>query len=582
MKYNFKFNYLSIIAFLAVLFYTNYCFSQTSSTALKDSIKANKYFDRIKNNITSHPDSVYFYALKAKVIGEKNNDYHIISQAHNFLGIYFNKKGNFEKAINNYENAILTAEKVKDYNLKAHGLSNLATLYLQQSFNDKAMYNYNLALIEFEKNNDETNISTTLENIGTILHEQDRLEEAFEYYIRALKIKAKQQDKRIGQTYSNISRYYNDKKQKDSSYYYMFKAIESFKEENSISPLASSYSNLAFIYETNQNPKLALKYSFKAIELFNQIGAEVYTIKPYCQIANIHNNAIQNNSKAEFYYKKAKKIAEKENLIGDLPEIYMGLAELYSKQKKYKISNDFLFKRIHIKDSLFTIKRDQTIAEIQIKYETEKIEKEILQQQSELTRNETTIKQQKNQIVFTLIIIFSLFLFLLYYNSQKKKTNRLYKQLVKQNIARIEDEKNKKQKTDIQQTKKYKKLADKISFLFDEEKIFKNNKLSSSIIAKLLKTNTTYISKAINEEFEMNFNSFLNTYRINEAVRLLANKEYNKYTLQTIAEEVGFNSNSVFISNFKKQIGVTPSIFIKNIEILDSQKKNNKSTKNTL
>lgn len=79
----------------------------------------------------------------------------------------------------------------------------------------------------------------------------------------------------------------------------------------------------------------------------------------------------------------------------------------------------------------------------------------------------------------------------------------------------------------------------------------------------LLKTNRTYISNVINNEFKTSFSDFVNKYRIDEAKELMVEKKSSKYTLEYISEMVGFGSLHTFIRVFKKMEGKTPSIFKK-------------------
>ena len=56
----------------------------------------------------------------------------------------------------------------------------------------------------------------------------------------------------------------------------------------------------------------------------------------------------------------------------------------------------------------------------------------------------------------------------------------------------------------------------------------------------------------------MNFNEFVNHYRINEAKRLIQDSENELYTLDYIAEKSGFGSINSFSRVFKAFEGVTP------------------------
>jgi len=105
------------------------------------------------------------------------------------------------------------------------------------------------------------------------------------------------------------------------------------------------------------------------------------------------------------------------------------------------------------------------------------------------------------------------------------------------------------------------KLKNEIIELMKSEKPYLKNELTIYQLARMLSTNTNYLSVVINNDFEYSFVSFINSYRINEAKQLLINKDYGQYTIEAISEEVGFNSKSAFNRAFKKFTHQTPSEF---------------------
>ncbi len=81
-------------------------------------------------------------------------------------------------------------------------------------------------------------------------------------------------------------------------------------------------------------------------------------------------------------------------------------------------------------------------------------------------------------------------------------------------------------------------------------------------LADRVGSNTTYVSKVINETYGMNFRSFLSEYRIKESMRRLAkDSPYSGYTIKAISESVGFKSQSAFITAFTRYTGMKPSVY---------------------
>ena len=59
----------------------------------------------------------------------------------------------------------------------------------------------------------------------------------------------------------------------------------------------------------------------------------------------------------------------------------------------------------------------------------------------------------------------------------------------------------------------------------------------------------------------MNFNLFLNTFRVEEAKQVMADKAYDAWTLDAIAEKSGFKNRMSFFQSFKKVTGLSPAVF---------------------
>ncbi len=102
------------------------------------------------------------------------------------------------------------------------------------------------------------------------------------------------------------------------------------------------------------------------------------------------------------------------------------------------------------------------------------------------------------------------------------------------------------------------RLKPELVQLFTQRKIHINPDLRITHVSEQLNTNRTYVSKVINEEFKMNFNEFVNRYRVEEAKTLMENPENRFLTLEEIAEESGFGSLNSFSRIFKEITGKTP------------------------
>jgi AraC-like DNA-binding protein len=100
-----------------------------------------------------------------------------------------------------------------------------------------------------------------------------------------------------------------------------------------------------------------------------------------------------------------------------------------------------------------------------------------------------------------------------------------------------------------------------LRFLENTEKPYLNPKLSLPEVSSILDITTNNLSQVINEKTGLNFNDYINSYRVEEAKRILSSFEYQKLTIDAIAKKAGFNSRSPFYNAFKKHTGMTPKEF---------------------
>lgn len=107
-------------------------------------------------------------------------------------------------------------------------------------------------------------------------------------------------------------------------------------------------------------------------------------------------------------------------------------------------------------------------------------------------------------------------------------------------------------------------LKENLLNLLEEHKIFKENNINLEILASKLNTTRHNASQIINEHFQMNFFELINTFRIREVKKILEEDLHGNLNIIDVAYEVGYNNKVTFNKAFKKETGVTPSVYINN------------------
>ena len=100
---------------------------------------------------------------------------------------------------------------------------------------------------------------------------------------------------------------------------------------------------------------------------------------------------------------------------------------------------------------------------------------------------------------------------------------------------------------------------EKIATLMVSEKLYLNPDLNLQEFSSRLNLHPNYISRIINEQFQMSYNDFVNRHRIEEAKKKLKEENEKSRTILEIMYDTGFYSKSVFNTAFKKFTGMTPS-----------------------
>lgn len=94
-----------------------------------------------------------------------------------------------------------------------------------------------------------------------------------------------------------------------------------------------------------------------------------------------------------------------------------------------------------------------------------------------------------------------------------------------------------------------------------EEQIYLRSDLKLGDLAKRFNTNRTYLSTYFTNVVKQTFYDYINGLRIEQkGIPLM--KEHPEYSLDYVAEQSGFNSQSTFRRAFKKKTGQTPREFL--------------------
>jgi two-component system, NtrC family, sensor kinase len=344
----------------------------------------------IYNSIGNYKSALEYYDSALKIY-KKNNDKEGIATTLGNIGIVQAGLGNFDIALEKYLSALKIKEESENKVNIAGILNNIALIYIKTDNHEKALIVYENTLKSLPQNIEET--AAILGNMGIIYKKLSNLQKSLEYYQRSLKI---------------------------------------YTEINNKTGIANSKNNIGLIYEETSSYENALNYCNEALEVYKEIGNKTGIASCLNDIGNIYlnkNDLVNAGKYLEDSIQTALEINSKEQLISS----YDSYILLLEKQTKFKNALLYFKKFTAIKDSVFSEKGNNKIAELQTKYETEKKEKENESYKLELEKQKLT----KWRLIFGLGVVLT-FASLFYYGfrlkseANKKLERRIHSALKKQ------------------------------------------------------------------------------------------------------------------------------------------------------
>lgn len=204
--------------------------------------------------------------------------------------------------------------------------------------------------------------------------------------------------------------------------------------------------------------------------------------------------------------------------------------------------------------------------EIKNKYDDKIFEDKI----SQLTlRSKKKDKQNTSLIYVSIGLVLILILLFIVFQRNKISNRKKFESL----LTKLEQsEKEKTIKPTVTRIKEKKVPDEKIAQIlhdlkkFEDTNAFLHKNTSLTTVSKKLNTNTSYLSKTINAHKGTTFINYITKLRIDYALQNLKNDTIlRSYSIKAIAEELGFKSEGAFSRAFKKETGIYPSYFIKNL-----------------
>lgn len=387
----------------------------------------------------NYSEAMEYFTIALK-LREEIADKKGIGNSYNNIGIIYSNQGNYEKALENHKKALEIRKGMNDKAGIAMSYNNIGIIHYQQGNYEEALKNHLSSLKLKEEMGDKGGVALSYNNIGIIYEKRGDTVKALDNYMKYLKTSQETGDKQaMSYAFNNIGNMYMYKKDFKNALQNQLNSLKIKEELGDKAGMSMSYNNIGAIYEIKNDYKRGFENHLKSFEISKSIGDTLMMSIACNNVGNMNfkmgniQEALRNNNQALEW---AQKIGYK----AGIRESYLALAGIYENKKDYKKAYEYHELYSETKGTLLNEESSKQLAEMNIKYDSEKKDKELIKKDSEIAIKQAEAKRkqlQRNGFILAFVLI--LFLaFYIYRGYRQKQTSN--KQLEEKNVL-IESQK---------------------------------------------------------------------------------------------------------------------------------------------
>lgn len=267
------------------------------------------------------------------------------------------------------------------------------TYYFSKGKGDKAIADFIEAAKGLEDRGDTIYAAYTYSNVGLSLGEINDIQGSIRYLNKAVQLLLEHpEDVNLPTIAANLGLAYAHSGDKTQAEEWANWTLDHSDQSLEQSAHAIAHFTLALLY-SDSDPDISIKQIHLALKL-----ADSTVLKPIIigEIHQAHSEILFKLGK----YNEALQAALRAEVIFDkigfqpgLHKIYRLAAQAAGKVGEHKLSNEYWKKYAHLSDSIFALETAQQLQELNVRYETEKKEREIAQKALELEKKNHQIRQ---------------------------------------------------------------------------------------------------------------------------------------------------------------------------------------------
>ncbi|GGI58115.1 hypothetical protein GCM10011444_24240 [Winogradskyella haliclonae] len=395
----------------------------------KDTVKINTYTQLFIEHINVDPEIAKKYLDAEMKLAEAIKNKEFIARTKINYAVYLFNKSKFKESIDVLDKLLIEFDELDNDYYKTVVLVNKGNALRELGFYEKALEAHIESLkIKEAINADKESIAISYWNIGNLQDDVGRTEDAIAYYKKS-KILFKELNSESDTIILNIMIAEDlSKIEKIQDAIPLYKdAVNFFKKYNAKQDLAKIYQYLGKSYTEYDSLDVSLNYFQKALAINKDYSQEAYVGLDLRQIGEIYMKKNQPN-KAIPYFKESLDISNSLSLKDEISKNHESLARAKAFVNNYKEAYTHLVSHKTISEELLNAENIERMNELEVKYKTEKKEKDLLLKENEIQLLEERKQKAENQRLFFIITAFGILLFaisFIYGLKQKMKRNKI-------------------------------------------------------------------------------------------------------------------------------------------------------------
>lgn len=408
-----------ILLICLIIFNCSFFYSQNRIEKLE------QLFDKFTSVIYKDTDSAYYYCRQAEQLNEKiGNDFYKSRCFFLYALYYYNINNNLKSGEYN-DKALLLAKRTNNVDALYRIYNLRGVIFFEANEYDKAFNEYQKTKQYLEKKPDNKYFGIIHLNLGNLLIAKGDTVSAVKNYelIPRYSMLAKDTARQMAAYFLIANTFKKKNIKKAHRYYekafYLAKLTHDKREQFNIRINQSG--NFLDSKNALRNKK-ALGYLQKAEDIAKQLGDKSlyfytnFNYGAYCMNINDDQNAIK-------YYELAYKFYDQNTVpIKQKLDILKNLSGIYKKTQDYKKTFEYQNLFYKLKDSLFTIEKENNYSRLLAKFEVEKKNSQI-----QLLGKENQLQNvKKARMYYVLVFVFFLLILgFLFYQNKLKSQERL-------------------------------------------------------------------------------------------------------------------------------------------------------------